>query len=194
MKTAAIIARTRPGVLFIDEAYSLTPRHDSDFGAEAIASLVKAMEDFRREVAVIVAGYGDEMADFVGSNPGLKSRFKTYVAFPNYTPDELLRIFEELARTNSITLGPGALERAAGIFERAVGVEDFGNARFARSLFEEAYARMSARAAADGTVRVEELSEIAAEDIEWQGGGIQRGGRRIGFGGEPPPPGNATPR
>jgi SpoVK/Ycf46/Vps4 family AAA+-type ATPase len=182
MKTAAVIDKTRPGVLFIDEAYALTPHHDSDFGAEAIAAMVKAMEDYRRELAVIVAGYGDEMADFVASNPGLKSRFKTYIAFPDYTPDELLQIFESLVRGASIALGAGVREKAAGIFARAVGAADFGNARFARSLFEEAYARMSARAAADGAVELSELTELTAEDLEWQGGGIQRKEKRIGFG------------
>lgn len=182
MKTAAVIEKTRPGVLFIDEAYALTPHHESDFGAEAIAALVKAMEDYRRELAVIVAGYGDEMADFVASNPGLKSRFKTYIAFPDYTRDELLQIFESLVRGASITLGAGVREKAAGIFARAVSGADFGNARFARSLFEEAYARMSARAAADGSVELSELTELIAADLEWQGGGIQRKEKRIGFG------------
>lgn len=98
IKTAGLIQRTRPGVLFIDEAYSLTPTHDSDFGAEAIATLVKAMEDHRQEFAVIIAGYGEEMSALIASNPGLRSRFKTYIEFPDYTPAELTKIFEGLGR------------------------------------------------------------------------------------------------
>jgi AAA+ superfamily predicted ATPase len=189
IKTAELIARTRPGVLFIDEAYSLTPRHDSDVGAEAIAALVKAMEDYRRDFAVIAAGYGDEMSDFVASNPGLRSRFKTYITFPSYTPEELTRIFVEFAKASAIGLRPGVLERAEGVFRRAVAQQSFGNARFARSLFEEAYARMSARAAADGVVQVEELMDLALEDVEWDEGAIQREIRRIGFGKDEHKPG-----
>jgi SpoVK/Ycf46/Vps4 family AAA+-type ATPase len=181
IKTAELIQRTRPGVLFIDEAYSLTPTHHSDFGAEAIAALVKAMEDHRRDLAVIVAGYGDEMADLVASNPGLRSRFKTYVAFPDYTPAELTRIFATFAAHAAIGLGPGVLEKAEAIFRDAAGTKDFGNARFARSLFEESYARMSARAAADGVVRVDELTQLAVEDVEPPDATPQRRAHRIGF-------------
>jgi len=193
IKTAELIQRTRPGVLFIDEAYSLTPTHHSDFGAEAIAALVKAMEDHRRDLAVIMAGYGDEMADLVASNPGLRSRFKTYVAFPDYTPAELTRIFEAFAKDASIGLGPGVLEKAESIFRDAAGTRDFGNARFARSLFEESYARMSARAAADGVVQVEELKEIAAEDVEPPDATPQRRAHRIGFAADDPEPGGGAP-
>ena len=182
LKTAEVIGRTRPGVLFIDEAYSLTPRHHSDFGAEAIASLVKAMEDHRKELAVIIAGYGDEMSDLVDSNPGLRSRFKTYIAFPDYSAAELARIFANFARDSVIELGSGVMEKAEKIFERQVGQKEFGNARFARSMFEEAYARMAARAAADGIVTVDELTTLSVEDIEWQGDSLQREMRRIGFG------------
>jgi len=192
IKTAELIERTRPGVLFIDEAHSLTPRHDSDFGAEAIATLVKAMEDYRHEFAVIVAGYGEEMSDFIASNPGIRSRFKTYIPFPDYTPEELTQIFEVFAKDNVIGLKDGVLEKAEGIFQRNVGKRDFGNARFARSLFEESYARMAARAAADGTVQVEELKEISVEDVEWQDGAIQRATRRIGFGGDEGKSGSAS--
>jgi Holliday junction resolvasome RuvABC ATP-dependent DNA helicase subunit len=181
IKTAELIQRTRPGVLFIDEAYSLTPTHHSDFGAEAIAALVKAMEDYRRDLAVIMAGYGDEMADLVASNPGLRSRFKTYVSFPDYEAAELTRIFATFAKDASIGLADGVLAKAEAIFEAALGTKDFGNARFARSLFEEAYARMSARAAADGVVTVDELRELAAEDVEPPGATPQRDAHRIGF-------------
>jgi len=181
LKTAEVVAKTRPGVLFIDEAYALAPTHGSDFGAEAIATLVKAMEDHRAEFAIIAAGYGDEMAGFVGSNPGLKSRFKTYIDFPNYTPEELTLIFASFAKAADIRLEDGVLAAAEGVFRRAVAKRDFGNARFARSLFEQSYARMAARAVADGSVTIDEVTTIAVSDIEWQESGIDRGERRIGF-------------
>lgn len=181
IKTAEIVTKTRPGVLFIDEAYSLTPSHGSDFAAEAIATLVKGMEDFRSELAVIAAGYGDEMVDFVASNPGLKSRFKTYIDFPDYTPDELTRIFGGFAKAAGIALQDGVLAAADAVFRRVVDKRDFGNARFARSLFEHAYARMAARAAADGTVTVPEVSTINVTDLEWEESGLDRRVRKIGF-------------
>lgn len=181
IKTAELIERSRPGVLFIDEAYALTPSHSSDFGAEAIATLVKAMEDHRKDFAVIVAGYGDEMAEFIESNPGLRSRFKTYIHFPDYTPPELTQIFSAFAKASGIALGEGVLPKAEAIFQQTQGAPHLGNARFARSLFEEAYARMAIRAAADEKMELTELTAIAPEDIEWKGGAIEKERRRVGF-------------
>lgn len=181
LKTAEVIARTRPGVLFVDEAYSLAPSHGSDFGAEAIATLVKAMEDHRAEFAVIAAGYGEEMAGFIGSNPGLKSRFKTYIDFPDYTPQELTLIFTSFAKAAAIAVEDGVLDAAEAIFRQVVAKRDFGNARFARSLFEQAYARMAARAAADGSITIDEVTTIMVPDVEWRESGLDRGDRRIGF-------------
>ena len=184
LKTEELIQRTRPGVLFIDEAYALTPSHASDFGAEALATLVKAMEDHRDDFAVIAAGYGEEMVEFINSNPGLRSRFKTYIHFPDYAPEELVRIFAGFANEYGIGLGEGVLAKAEAIFQETRGKPHLGNARFARSLFEEAYARMSIRAAADGKMELTELSAIVPEDIEWKGGGIEKETRRVGFKGE----------
>jgi len=181
LKTSALIDKARPGVLFIDEAYALAPRHDSDFGAEAIATLVKAMEDDRHELAVILAGYRDEMGVLIESNPGLRSRLKTFIDFPNYSPEDLTRIFEGFAVANSIQLGAGVRERVKQIIEKASGEKAFGNGRFARSLFEEAYARMSARAAADGTVSLEEVTTFTVEDVEWQNSAPRGSARPIGF-------------
>lgn len=181
IKTKEVIDRTRPGVLFIDEAYSLTPRGDVDFGHEAIATLVKGMEDHRDSFAVIVAGYGAEMTEFIESNPGLRSRFKTYIDFPDYAAGELIRIFEQMAKDVGIELGEGAREKAADVFHEAAGKRDFGNARFARSLFEQAYARMATRAATDGTVTVDELTTLLAEDIDDDVSMLSSERRRIGF-------------
>jgi len=186
IKTTELINRTKPGVLFIDEAYALTPRGDVDFGSEAIATLVKAMEDYRKDLAVVVAGYDDEMADFIGSNPGLRSRFKTYINFPDYSAPELLRIFELFVQSSGITLAPGALEKAESVLDDGASQADFGNARFARSLFERAYARMAARAAADGAVEVSELTTFIPDDIEMDLDFVRRERRRIGFQGQDP--------
>lgn len=182
IKTREVIDRTRPGVLFIDEAYALTPSSGVDYGHEAIATLVKAMEDYRDKLAVIVAGYGDEMQEFIGSNPGLRSRFKTYIAFPDYQAAELTEIFERMVADVGIQLAEGARARAEQIFAHVSGKQDFGNARFARSLFERAYARMAARAADDGAVTVEELTTLLPEDIDDDLSMMAREARPIGFG------------
>ena len=181
IKTRELIDRTRPGVLFIDEAYALVPSSEVDFGHEAIATLVKAMEDHRDEFAVIVAGYEEEMSEFIGSNPGLRSRFKTYIAFPDYKAAELAEIFEAMVRDVGITLDEGARARAEEIFAHATGKQDFGNARFARSLFERAYARMATRAAMDGAVSVDELTTLLPEDIDDDTSMLIRDRAQIGF-------------
>jgi Holliday junction resolvasome RuvABC ATP-dependent DNA helicase subunit len=181
IKTTEVIQKTRPGVLFIDEAYALAPTSSVDFGAEAIATLVKAMEDHRDDFAIIVAGYSDEMTTFVDSNPGLRSRFKTYIDFPDYAPGELLLIFEKFAHESAILLADGVRERVAAALEEAVRREAFGNARFARSLFEQAYARMAARAAADGRVSVSELRAITPDDVVLDEDALRRAEKRIGF-------------
>jgi SpoVK/Ycf46/Vps4 family AAA+-type ATPase len=181
IKTAEVIRKTIPGVLFIDEAYALTPSHPSDFGAEAIATLVKAMEDHRHELAVIVAGYSEEMKQFLESNPGLRSRLKTFIHFPDYGAKELVQIFAGFAQATGLHLPSRSLEKAEGLFERAVDRTDFGNARFARSLFEQAYARMARRAASDGEVLASELMELAPDDLQWNEPGAGARERRIGF-------------
>ncbi len=181
IKTREAIERTRPGVLFIDEAYALTPRADADFGQEAIATLVKAMEDHRDDLAVIVAGYEDEMADFIASNPGLRSRFKTYIDFPDYSAAELSEIFSRFAEASGIQLAAGALDRARQVFAQAIEKKYFGNARFARSLFEQAFARMAARAAEDGVVTVDEVTTLLPDDIHVDLDHLLRETRRIGF-------------
>ena len=181
IKTRALIDGTRPGVLFIDEAYALTPRGELDFGHEAVATLVKAMEDHRSELAVIVAGYGDEMQEFIGSNPGLRSRFKTYIAFPDYTAGELAEIFDRMVRDVGIEMAEGVRARAEQLFARVSSRRHFGNARFARSLFERAYARMASRAAMDGEVKVEELMTLLPEDVDEDLSMMEREAGRIGF-------------
>jgi Holliday junction resolvasome RuvABC ATP-dependent DNA helicase subunit len=181
LKTTEVINKTKPGVLFIDEAYALAPTSSVDFGSEAIATLVKAMEDYRSELALIVAGYADEMAEFIGSNPGLRSRFRTYIAFPDYSADELLQIFQGFVTSSGLTLPAEGIEKASRVFSEVTRRPNFGNARFARSLFEQAYARMAGRAAADGVVDVSELHTLAADDIVLDTDTLNRERARIGF-------------
>lgn len=165
LKVQEVVRSAIGGVLFIDEAYALYDGDNRDFGDEAVATLVKMMEDHRANLAVIVAGYRDEMWAFIRSNPGLRSRFTRYIDFPNYTPDELVAIFTHMATDVEVTLGDGVEARVRALLGQAVHVEDFGNARWIRSLFEQAYANMAARAVADGTIDQTELGRMEAADI-----------------------------
>lgn len=181
IKMREVIDRTRPGVLFIDEAYSLTPRVDADYGHEAIATLVKAMEDHRKDLAVIVAGYDEPMQAFIGSNPGLRSRFRTFIAFPDYSPPELTRIFEHMVSEAGLALADGTLAKAEAVLAQAAGKRDFGNARFVRSLVEQAYARMATRAAMDGSLTLDELGTLIPDDIVADDAMFAAERRPIGF-------------
>jgi len=165
LKVQAVVDRSVGGVLFIDEAYSLAQEGAGEFGAEAIAMLVKLMEDHRDDLAVIVAGYPDEMRTFIDSNPGLRSRFTHYIDFPDYSPAELVQVFEGFAATAKVGLGDGVAERLAHLFLAASDIGNFGNARFARSIFEGAYANMASRAVADGTIERSEAGELTVADL-----------------------------
>ena len=169
------------GVLFIDEAYALAGGGYNDFGAEAIATLVKLMEDHRDDLVVIVAGYPDEMRTFIESNPGLRSRFTTYVGFDDYSVDELIEIFGDMAAKAKVDLGTGVEEQAKAMIAIAMSSPNFGNARYVRSLFEEAYGRMAARVMADGTIEAGELSAMAQEDVPTVISGLVMDRPHIGF-------------
>src|SRR5215203_2860956 len=139
IKTERAIRRALDGVLFVDEAYSLTPRDGRwDFGGEAVETLLKRMEDYRERLIVIVAGYPRLMRDFLDSNPGLRSRFSREIDFPDYTTDELIDITRRFATDHEYVLGEGSEGALREIFDGAVRGEGFGNARFARTLFEQA--------------------------------------------------------
>jgi stage V sporulation protein K len=139
IKTDRVIKRALDGVLFIDEAYSLTPRDGRwDFGAEAVETILKRMEDYRDRLIVIVAGYPDLMHGFLESNPGLRSRFSREIAFPDYSTDELIEITRRFASEHHYVLAEGSEAALREIFDGAPRGEGFGNARFARTLFEQA--------------------------------------------------------
>ncbi|MEY4942929.1 MAG: hypothetical protein RL254_1110 [Planctomycetota bacterium] len=180
-QTERVIKSVTPGVLFIDEAYSLTPSHHGDFAEECIATMVKNMEDHRNEFAVIAAGYKEEMSAFVNSNPGLRSRFQTYIHFEDYTTSELIEIYQRFALDTGIKLASGVSTRVAGAINEAVNQHGFGNARFVRALWEESYANMAVRAAEDGITTREELEEIQPGDVPVGGGPTIGLKRKIGF-------------
>jgi stage V sporulation protein K len=137
LKTDRAVRRALDGVLFIDEAYSLTTETDRlDFGSEAVETLLKRMEDYRHRLVVIVAGYPKLMERFLESNPGLRSRFTREIVFPDYSNDELTRIIGGFVATAGYHLADGAEEALVEVFARAERSEGFGNARHARTLFE----------------------------------------------------------
>lgn len=165
IKMQDVINRAKGGVLFIDEAYSLSADSGAGFGDEAISTLVKAMEDNRDNLAVVVAGYQEPMQQFIQSNQGLKSRFQNYVHFQDYTTDELLQIFESLANSHHIKLSETVKNDIKTHFETVNPKGDLGNARYARNLFEKMYLNMSHRAASDGDISLHELVEFHSHDI-----------------------------
>lgn len=138
------------GILFIDEAYALTSSGSSnDFGKEAIDTLVKAMEDNRDDLIVIVAGYTEPMKQFIGSDPGLRSRFSKYLFFPDYEPDELTEIFRRMCTSNGYDISAEAesaiKEKFTLMYENRD--ETFGNGRDVRNIFEKAVTRQASRLA-----------------------------------------------
>lgn len=167
-KTKGVIAKAMDGVLFVDEAYTLAVTGSTnDYGPEAVATLLKEMEDHRDRLAVIVAGYPAEMQRFIDSNPGLQSRFKTVIHFPDYDEADLLRIFEKMAREAGCRVSAGARKAAAAriaTMKKEAG-KGFGNGREVRNLFQECLSRMAARLSGMGRVSKADLSVIEAQDI-----------------------------
>ncbi|MCR5415089.1 MAG: AAA family ATPase [Kiritimatiellae bacterium] len=147
VKTNKIIDSALDGVLFIDEAYTLAQGGDKDYGPEAIATLLKRMEDDRDRLVVILAGYTDEMKAFMDSNPGLQSRFGRCIQFPDYNAEELAQIFLLTAEKSQYTCDSDVRASIKDIMETAVATKDknFGNGRFVRNLFEKAIQRQATR-------------------------------------------------
>lgn len=139
IKTNKVIDSALDGILFIDEAYTLSSNSNNDFGKEAIDTLLKRMEDDRDRLVVVVAGYSKEMTGFIESNPGLKSRFTRYIDFPDYSASELASIFELLAEKDQYSLGCGVYETVLSRMEDALSEKEkgFGNARFVRNFYQD---------------------------------------------------------
>ena len=167
LKTQEAVQKALGGVLFIDEAYALTTRGPQDYGQEAVETLLKAMEDHRDDLIVIVAGYIELMEEFVESNPGLESRFNRFIHFPDYTVEEMMGIFRMRCDKAGYTLAPEAGDELKRILaEKSKDSIGFGNARGVRNLFEKALSRQANRLAAMGDLTREQLMEIRPEDLE----------------------------
>lgn len=158
------------GVLFIDEAYALTSmKGGQDYGSEAVATLLKRMEDNRGKFVVIVAGYTDEMKEFIETNPGLKSRFTRYLDFPDYSSSALYDIYMMRVNKYGFRLADDASNYLRAVLDNAVATKDrnFGNARYVRNLFENTVTAQANRLGATGQSEfsAEQLSLIEKSDI-----------------------------
>jgi SpoVK/Ycf46/Vps4 family AAA+-type ATPase len=168
-KTDGVITQALDGVLFIDEAYSLVPEggSGSDYGQEAISTILKRMEDYRDRLVVIVAGYKNEMQRFINSNPGLQSRFSRYIDFPDYSAHELTEIFKMYMKKNQYTVGRAAEAYLKERFEYVVANKDrnFGNARYARNVFEKSIQCQANRLANKSNLDKTQLTELTIDDL-----------------------------
>ncbi len=157
-KTTEVIKKALGGVLFIDEAYTLINKSENDFGQEAVDTILKAMEDNRDDLVVIVAGYIELMEEFIHSNPGLESRFNRFMHFPDYTIDEMMAIFDMRCSQSGYQLAENARDELQKILEeKSQDVGGFGNARGVRNLFEKAIAEQADRLAASKEPLTKEL-------------------------------------
>ena len=168
LKTTNVINRAIGGILFIDEAYTLTHNKDSgDYGQEAIDTLLKRMEDDRDDFIVIVAGYTNEMTEYIESNPGRQSRFNKYIYFPDYNSGELMEIFKYMCKNNDYILTQSAADVAEaylrGMTEQKI--DNFANARLVRNYFERCVDRQATRIIADENINDDDLITLLREDM-----------------------------
>ena len=166
-KVDAVVQSALDGILFIDEAYSLAGDDSSDYGREAISTLLSRMENHRDRLVVVVAGYGDEMDGFLDANPGLRSRFPRKWEFPDYSADEMVDIFGRLCAKHRLELEAGAREAVARRAQEALQADDpqLGNARFVRNLFESAISNQADRLAQVPNPTDSELQTLTDSDI-----------------------------
>ncbi|MDR3277889.1 MAG: AAA family ATPase [Oscillospiraceae bacterium] len=168
IKTGEIVQRALGGILFIDEAYALTSGDGNDFGHEAVETLLKLMEDNRADLIVIVAGYEGLMGKFIGSNPGLQSRFNRYFLFEDYNSGELFEIFTGLCVRHEYILDEDAERCARQLLDTMYVTrgENFGNARDVRNLFENLVSVHADRVSSIETPTREELMTVTRADME----------------------------
>lgn len=167
-KVDTVVREAMGGALFVDEAYSLVRGSGNDYGTEALDALVKRMEDHREDFVVIVAGYTEEMEEFLDANPGLRSRFTRFFHFPDYTSAELLKIFDLFLDKYEYVLEDDARALLEAHFTECYDGRDrsFGNGRMARRLFEYCVEQQSNRLAAGETVTLDDLKLVTVADVE----------------------------
>ncbi len=178
-KTREQVRRALGGILFVDEAYSLARGGERDFGKEAIDTLVKAMEDHKDDLVVILAGYRGEMEYFLRSNPGLRSRFPIHIHFPDYTLAELLAIADLMLRKRQYRLTLEAKQMLAQMLRSAGPAVSTGNARLVRNIIERAIRRQAVRLVDLEHLTAEQLMTIHVEDLchGWRTDSPHSGGR-----------------
>ncbi|NUR99817.1 MAG: AAA family ATPase [Kribbellaceae bacterium] len=169
-KVRKVVERALGGMLFVDEAYALADL--DDFGTDAIATLIKLMEEHRDDLVVVLAGYTGPMEKLFTLNPGLRSRVPTTVDFPDYSRPELEQIFEYLSGRAGYLLADGVLDRAGAVLERARRSPDFGNGRDVRNLFEASVARQAVRITALHDPSVDQVRTLTPDDVppDWRSG------------------------
>ena len=168
IKTQEVINKAMGGVLFVDEAYTLAKEGGSDFGQEAIDTLLKGMEDHRDDLIVIIAGYDEPIQKFINSNAGLQSRFPTAIQFTDYNGDEMFKIFAGMCKKGQYTMSPEVQLMLKNHFDKlyANRGENFGNARDVRNFFEKIKRRQSMRISRLGAnISDATLAEILPEDL-----------------------------
>ena len=168
LKVDEVVTKSLGGVLFIDEAYALTSNPlGNDYGAEAVNTLIKRMEDYRDDLAIVVAGYTEPMKIFVESNPGLRSRFNRFFEFNHFSPSQLVQIFESVAKKSDFALTDDAKEKLTDTFELLFEKRDesFGNARVVRNLFEKCIQNHANRIIKIKKLSKKTLKTLTEEDI-----------------------------
>ena len=165
LKTQKVIEKAMGGVLFIDEAYALNGKSENDFGQEAIDTILKAMEDHRDDLVVIVAGYTELMDRFIHSNPGLESRFNRFLMFEDYTPEQMVAIFKMQCKKGCYVLAEGTEELVRDFISEESADDSFGNARGVRNLFEHILVAQNNRLARMEQVTREDLMQILPDDV-----------------------------
>ena len=165
LKTQKVIEKAMGGVLFIDEAYALNGKSENDFGQEAIDTILKAMEDHRDDLVVIVAGYTELMDRFIHSNPGLESRFNRFLMFEDYTPEQMVAIFKMQCKKGCYVLAQGTEELVRDFIAEESADDSFGNARGVRNLFEHILVAQNNRLAKMENVTRDDLMQILPDDV-----------------------------
>lgn len=170
LKVKKVIEEAKGGVLFIDEAYSITENEHSDsYGRECLTELTKALEDYRDDLVVIVAGYTEPMKNFFESNPGLKSRFNTFIEFPDYTAFELMEILYNMCLKNDYMLTPTAKEKLQDILIAKVAYknDEFANGRLVRNIYDDIIMNQARRLINVDSPTKGELMQILDEDVSY---------------------------